>query len=67
MTLTGETHILREKPVLVPLCPLQISYGLALYLTCASLVRGWQLTALIHGLALKAKDPVHTSQRTRYH
>jgi len=45
MTLAGETHILGEKPVLMPLCPLQISYGLALYLTCACLVRGWQLTA----------------------
>ena len=44
MTLTGETHILGEKPVLVPLYPLQISHGLAWYLTCASLVRVWQLT-----------------------
>jgi hypothetical protein len=45
MTLRGETHMLGEKPVVVLLCPLQISHGLALYLIYSCVVRGWQLTA----------------------
>jgi hypothetical protein len=33
----GKTEDLREIPVTVPLCPLQIPHGL----TWASMVRGW--------------------------
>jgi len=29
MVLTGDTEVLAEKPVPVPLCPLQISHGLS--------------------------------------
>jgi hypothetical protein len=38
MTLAGNTEVCEEKPVLVPLCPPQISHGLAWDRTCASAV-----------------------------
>jgi hypothetical protein len=40
----GGTDLLREKPVLVPLCPSQISNTLAWDKTRTYVVRGWQLT-----------------------
>jgi hypothetical protein len=45
MKLTGENRQLGEKPVPVPLCPLQISHGLTRDRTLASAVRGRRLTA----------------------
>jgi BMFP domain-containing protein YqiC len=45
MKLTGENRQLGEKPVPVPLCPPQISYGLTWDRTRASVVRGRRLTA----------------------
>jgi hypothetical protein len=40
MILTGETEVLGEKTVAVPLCPSQISHGLVWDRTWASAVRG---------------------------
>jgi hypothetical protein len=45
MILIGETEVLREKPVTVPVCPQQMSHGLAWDSTRASAVKGKQLTA----------------------
>jgi hypothetical protein len=45
MILIGETEILGEKLVTVPLCPPQMSHGLAWDRTRASAVKGKQLTA----------------------
>jgi hypothetical protein len=41
----GKTEVLGEKPVLLPLCPPQISHGLTWDRTRASAVRGRRLTA----------------------
>jgi hypothetical protein len=46
MILTGETQVLGEKPLLVPLCPPQISHELAWYRTRATAMQGGQLIAL---------------------
>jgi hypothetical protein len=43
MTLTGETEVLGEKPVTVPLCSPQISHGLAWDRTRVNTVRGRRL------------------------
>jgi hypothetical protein len=40
----GKTEVLGEKPVPVPLCPLQIPHGLTRNWSRASVVRGRQLT-----------------------
>jgi hypothetical protein len=40
MILTGETEVLGEKPITVPLCPPQISYGLTWDRTRTFAVRG---------------------------
>ena len=52
MILTGDTEVLREKPVTVPLCPPQMSHGLAWDRTRASAVKGKQLTACAMALPL---------------
>ena len=50
ITVTNKTKVSGEKPVPVPLCPLQILYELAWDGTQASHGRGLQLT-LSHGIA----------------
>ena len=45
MVLVGETEVVREEPVTVPLCPPQMSHGLVWDRTRASAVKGKQLIA----------------------
>ena len=40
MILTGETEVLGDKPVTVPICPPEISHGLAWVRTRVSAMRG---------------------------
>jgi hypothetical protein len=47
MILTGESEVLGEKPVLVPLCPPQILQGLVMDWTWTSMVWGRWLTAWV--------------------
>jgi hypothetical protein len=47
MTLTGETEVLGDKPVLVPLCPPQIPKGMVWNRTRAFAGTGRQLTLFI--------------------
>jgi len=54
MIVTGETEVLRENPVTVPLCPPQMSRGLAWDRTRTSAVKGKQLTACAMALPLNA-------------
>jgi len=52
MILTEETEVLREKPVTMPLCPTQMSHGLAWDRTRVTAVEGKQLTACAMALPL---------------
>jgi hypothetical protein len=65
LILTGETEEVREKPVPVPHCPPQITHGLTLQRTQASVVKSQWLTAWTMALPL-FRIYLHYCTESRY-
>jgi hypothetical protein len=56
MVLTGETEVLTEVPVTVPLCPPHNAHGLVWERTRAYKVKGWRQTTSAMAHSFKYSD-----------